>query len=107
MRAATGPIGGDLSHEFIILAKNGESAVFYDSVYEDKDWTTTDISFENDDASKTARKAMVDEVLAAYAATDEMHEEEQFLAKVPEERRREGRGIEAVSYTHLDVYKRQ
>ena len=94
MRAATGPIGGDLSHEFIILAKNGESAVFYDSVYEDKDWTTTDISFENDDASKTARKAMVDEVLAAYAATDEMHEEEQFLAKVPEERRREGRGIE-------------
>lgn len=94
MRAATGPIGGDLSHEFIILAKNGESAVFYDSLYEEKDWTTANISFENDDASKAARKAMVDEVLSAYAATDEMHEEAQFNEKVPQERQRIGRGIE-------------
>lgn len=94
MRAATGPIGGDLSHEFIILAKNGESAVFYDSLYEEKDWTTADISFENDDASKEARKAMVDEVLSAYAATDEMHDEAKFNENVPSERRREGRGIE-------------
>ncbi len=94
MRAATGPIGGDLSHEFIILAKNGESAVFYDSLYEEKDWTTANISFENDDASKAARKSMVDEVLSAYAATDEMHEEAQFNEKVPQERQRTGRGIE-------------
>jgi prolyl-tRNA synthetase len=94
MRAATGPIGGDLSHEFIILAKNGESAVFYDSQYEERDWINTKISFENDAASIVARKALVDEVLGAYAATDEMHDEAQFAAVTPAERRREGRGIE-------------
>jgi prolyl-tRNA synthetase len=94
MRAATGPIGGDLSHEFIILAQNGESGVFYDSIYEETDWTTADISFENDDASKQARISMFEEVVKAYAATDEMHDEAQFIANVPEERRREGRGIE-------------
>ncbi len=93
MRAATGPIGGNLSHEFIILAKNGESEVFYDSVHEDKDWANAEISFENDETSITTRQNLVNEVISAYAATDEMHDEAAFNL-VPEERRRTGRGIE-------------
>src|SRR5688500_18607514 len=39
MRAETGPIGGDLSHEFLILAKTGESAVFFDRDFYDMDWS--------------------------------------------------------------------
>ena len=38
MAADTGPIGGDLSHEFIILAPTGESQVFYDAAFEDIDY---------------------------------------------------------------------
>ncbi len=38
MAAESGPIGGELSHEFIILAPTGESQVFYDSGFEDIDW---------------------------------------------------------------------
>src|SRR3569623_2802313 len=38
MKADPGPIGGDLSHEFIVLAPTGESEVFYDSAYETIDW---------------------------------------------------------------------
>ena len=38
MKAASGPIGGDLSHEFIVLAPTGESEVFYDAAYEEFDW---------------------------------------------------------------------
>lgn len=94
MRAATGPIGGDLSHEFIILASTGESGVYYDSIYEEKDWANADIDFSNTPAAIEARKTMVEEVIASYAATDEMHDDTEFKAKVPEERRREGRGIE-------------
>lgn len=94
MRAATGPIGGDLSHEFIILAQTGESGVFYDAIYEEKDWANAEIDFSNTEAGRDSRKVMVDEVLQSYAATDEMHDEAQFMEQVPEDRRREGRGIE-------------
>ena len=38
MKAASGPIGGDLSHEFIVLAPTGESEVFYDAAFEEFDW---------------------------------------------------------------------
>src|SRR6266700_2890859 len=38
MEADTGPIGGDLSHEFIILAPTGESQVYYDADFENIDW---------------------------------------------------------------------
>ena len=39
MRAETGPIGGEDSHEFLILAETGESEVFFDSGFHDMDWT--------------------------------------------------------------------
>ena len=89
MRAASGPIGGDDTHEFLVLAETGESAVFYDSA-------VTDLSFGDrqvDYADRAAVRAIVDEWTAPYARTDETHDEAVF-AEVPAERRREGRGIE-------------
>ena len=44
MKAASGPIGGDLSHEFIVLAPTGESEVFYDAAYEEFDWQPVGLS---------------------------------------------------------------
>ena len=89
MRADTGPIGGNLSHEFIVLAETGESAVFYDSDYENFDLAGSDLSYDNvEDLS-----AFFNQVTSMYAATDEMHDEKAWSA-VPEMRRRQGRGIE-------------
>ena len=45
MRADTGPIGGDLSHEFIILAETGESEVFYDATCETIDVLARDVDY--------------------------------------------------------------
>jgi prolyl-tRNA synthetase len=89
MRAETGPIGGDLSHEFLILAETGESAVFFDRDFYDMDWSAFEIDY--DDVAKVA--AAVEEFTAKYAASDEMHDEAEF-AKMPESRRLSGRGIE-------------
>ena len=89
MRADTGPIGGELSHEFIILAETGESGVFYDAAYETTDWAGADV--DNDDVE--GLKAFFGRVTTNYAATDEMHDTAAWAA-VPEARRREGRGIE-------------
>ena len=89
MRADTGPIGGNLSHEFIILAETGESTVFYDSEFESRDWA--DASLGYDDAP--ALQGFFDQVTAMYAATEEMHDPEAWQS-VPEAHRREGKGIE-------------
>ncbi|MBA3677242.1 MAG: proline--tRNA ligase [Sphingosinicella sp.] len=83
MKAASGPIGGDLSHEFIVLAPTGESEVFYDSRFEDLDWKAT-----SDDA-----EALFNQVSSLYAATDETHDET-LWKDVPDDRKRQGRGIE-------------
>jgi len=82
MRADTGQIGGDLSHEFHILAPTGESGVFYDAAFETGD------AFANDDLD-----AFYTQMTSIYAATDEKHDEAAW-AQIPEARRREGRGIE-------------
>ena len=89
MRADTGPIGGNLSHEFIVLAETGESAVFFDSAFEASDWAGTVTDYDDVPALKSG----FDQVTAMYAATDEMHDAAAFEA-LPAERRREGRGIE-------------
>jgi prolyl-tRNA synthetase len=82
MKAASGPIGGDLSHEFIVLAPTGESEVFYDSAFEDLDWE-----------GAASAEALFAQVSGMYSATDETHDETRW-AEVPEARRRQGRGIE-------------
>ncbi len=89
MVADTGPIGGDLSHEFIILAPTGESGVFFDAGFEDMDWLTADIDPTKPDDMERFYNLMT----SLYAATDEKHDKAAW-ARVPEDRRREGRGIE-------------
>ena len=70
MRADTGPIGGDLSHEFIILADTGESAVHVHSDFLEADWQGFDVaSWE-----APALQQVVDHYTALYAATDDVHD---------------------------------
>ncbi len=68
MRADTGPIGGDLSHEFQILAETGESAVFVDRQLLEMDWQDREVDYNAD------LQPMVDELTTKYAATEEMHD---------------------------------
>jgi prolyl-tRNA synthetase len=89
MKAASGPIGGDLSHEFIVLAPTGESEVFYDAAYDDFDWNQADLSY----GDEAGLQGLFDRVNSTYAATDETHD----IAKwevLPEDKQRTGRGIE-------------
>jgi prolyl-tRNA synthetase len=78
MKAASGPIGGDLSHEFIVLAPTGESEVFYDAAFEEFDWAQAGLSYE--DAS--GLQALFDQVSSTYSATDETHDEARW-SEVP------------------------
>ena len=89
MAADTGPIGGDLSHEFIILAETGESAVFCDKVLVEMDIPGEEVDYDSDLAP------LVKAWTAPYAATDEKHDAERFAAEVPAERQLSARGIEA------------
>ncbi|NJC06244.1 prolyl-tRNA synthetase [Sphingomonas kaistensis] len=89
MRAANGPIGGDLSHEFIVLAPTGESEVFYDAAYDQFDWSQADLNY----ADEAGLKGLFERVNTTYAATDETHDEAKW-AELPEATRRTGRGIE-------------
>ncbi len=82
MRADTGQIGGDLSHEFHVLAPTGESGVFYDAAFE-----------AGDALAATDIEQFYAQMTGIYAATDEKHDPAAWN-NVPPERRREGRGIE-------------
>ncbi len=86
MRADTGPIGGDLSHEFIILADTGESEVYCDASWMEGDVLKKDVDFTAD------LQPLVDEWLSKYAATSEMHDPAK--CPVPADRLRKARGIE-------------
>ena len=86
MRADTGPIGGDLSHEFIILAETGESAVFCHKDFLAFDPLADEIDFEAD------LTPIVDRWTALYAATEEMHDP--AACPVPEADLVAARGIE-------------
>jgi prolyl-tRNA synthetase len=89
MRADTGPIGGDLSHEFIILASTGESDVFADKAVLDQPTPAVDTDFDSREALDAIFKAWT----APYAATSEMHDEAAYQA-IPAERQISARGIE-------------
>ncbi len=90
MAADTGPIGGDLSHEFIILAETGESQVWCHQDLLNWDLTKVDVDLDNVEETQ----ALVERITAPYAATDEQHDEEKFQADVPKESQRTARGIE-------------
>ena len=87
MKADSGPIGGDMSHEFIVLASTGESGVFCHKDLLDMPVPGEDIDFDSD------LSPIVDAWTSLYAATDEKHDEAAFEA-VPEDRRIAARGIE-------------
>ncbi|MFL6765429.1 MAG: proline--tRNA ligase [Sphingomicrobium sp.] len=89
MRAASGPIGGDLSHEFIVLAPTGESEVFYDAAYEEFDWHQADLKY----GDEAGLQGLFDRVNATYAATDETHDQARWN-ELAADKRRTGRGIE-------------
>jgi len=88
MAAETGPIGGDLSHEFIILADTGESRVFCHADLVEARAPSADVNFEQDLSALIAQWTM------AYAATDEKHDAARFEAEVPADKRVSARGIE-------------
>lgn len=89
MRADSGPIGGDDTHEFLVLADTGESEVFYDSAVTDLTFGDRDIDFDD----KAQCQAIMEEFTTKYARTDETHDAALF-DEVPEERRKTARGIE-------------
>ncbi|WBU61009.1 proline--tRNA ligase [Paracoccus albus] len=89
MRADSGPIGGDDTHEFLVLAETGESEVFYDSEITDLKFGDREIDYD----SVEECRAVLEEFTSRYARTDETHDEAAFN-QVPEERRRTARGIE-------------
>lgn len=88
MAADTGPIGGDLSHEFIILADTGESAVFCHKDLLDGAIPPIDLDYDGD------LSPIVDKWTSMYAATDEIHDPARFDAEVPKDKQVAARGIE-------------
>jgi prolyl-tRNA synthetase len=68
MRAETGPIGGDLSHEFVVLAETGESEIACHRDLLDVDWSAVDVDMEGD------LQPLIDGFTAKYAATDELRD---------------------------------
>ncbi|NJL50439.1 MAG: proline--tRNA ligase [Blastochloris sp.] len=89
MVADTGPIGGNLSHEFIILASTGESEVFCHKDFLDFEVPGADTDFED----VAGLQGVFERWTSLYAATSEKHDEAAFAA-VPEDRRVSARGIE-------------
>lgn len=89
MVAETGPIGGNLSHEFIILASTGESEVFCHRDYLEFDVPGEDIDFDNVEALQ----GTVDKWTSLYAATSEMHDASAF-EQLPQASQMSARGIE-------------
>ena len=89
MQADPGPIGGDLSHEFLVLAESGESAVFCDKSVLDVPAPGLDFDF-SDEAGLAAE---MEKRTKYYAATDEKHDEAAY-AEVPADRQVSARGIE-------------
>ncbi|HEX6142250.1 MAG TPA: proline--tRNA ligase [Geminicoccaceae bacterium] len=78
MRAESGAIGGNLSHEFQILASTGESEVFFDPAFEEIDFLGGALD--------------IGRLMELYAATDDQHDPS--ACPLPPERLRTGRGIE-------------
>jgi len=89
MRADSGPIGGDDTHEFLVLAETGESEVFYDSAITDLKIGDRVVDYD----SREECASILKEWTTPYARTDETHDEALF-AQIPQERQRKSRGIE-------------
>jgi prolyl-tRNA synthetase len=97
MRAESGPIGGNLSHEFIILAQTGESEVFCHKDYLDMQVPATDVNFDD----VAALQGIVNKWTSQYAATSEMHDAAAF-GKVASDKQIAGECIQFGNIFYLD-----
>jgi prolyl-tRNA synthetase len=88
MRAETGPIGGDLSHEFIVLAETGESAVYCDRDVLELPIPGDDVNYDGDLSS------IISQWTSVYAATEDVHDAARFEREVKPENKVHTRGIE-------------
>jgi len=88
MRAETGPIGGDLSHEFIVLAETGESGVFCDRRVLELPPPGDEVDYEGDLAP------LIERWTGLYAATEDVHDPARFEREVAAPDRVHTRGIE-------------
>jgi prolyl-tRNA synthetase len=88
MRAETGPIGGDLSHEFIVLAETGESAVYCDRRVLDLPIPGEDVDYDADLSS------VIEQWTNLYAATEDVHEAARYERETAPDDRLQTRGIE-------------
>ena len=86
MQANAGAIGGDLSHEFIVLAETGESEVYCDKAWLDMDPLEIELNYEN------KLEKLINEWTQLYAATDEKHSVSS--CGLSNEQLYKGRGIE-------------
>ena len=87
MAADTGPIGGDLSHEFIILAETGESKIYADK-------NIFDVSLESYNFAEDSLEKMRKDFSSIYAVTDEKFKKEEFDKKVSKVNQVITKGIE-------------
>ncbi len=88
VRAETGPIGGDLSHEFHVLASTGESALYCDKGVLDLPVPGEDVDYDAD------LEPIIRDWTTLYAATEDVHDQARFERETPLDRRVETRGIE-------------
>jgi prolyl-tRNA synthetase len=88
MRAETGPIGGDLSHEFIVLAETGESAVYCDRDVLDLPVPGEEIDYDGD------LTPIIKQWTSVYAATEDVHDAARFDREVSADKKVHTRGIE-------------
>jgi prolyl-tRNA synthetase len=87
MAADTGPIGGDLSHEFIILAETGESKIYTDkSIFK--------IDLDNYSFNSSSLDKMIKDYSSIYAVTDEKFEKTEFEKNVAKQNQMVTKGIE-------------
>lgn len=97
MRADSGPIGGDMTHEFLILAETGESEVFLDRRIFEVDVTGDKVNYED----RADLRRIVSAWTRGYARTDETHEQAVFEQEVAENNRLVARGIEVGHVFHF------
>ena len=88
MRAETGPIGGDLSHEFLLLAETGESAVYCNRDVLDLPVPNENVDYNGD------LTPIIKQWTELYAATEDVHDAARFESEVPQDKRVHTRGIE-------------
>ena len=95
MAADTGPIGGDLSHEFIIISNTGESDIYFDSNLLNEGNKISDINYDDD------LKSIVENFKNYYSASDDKHDKSKFDKIVLKERQMSSKGIEVGHIFHF------